>query len=190
MSLSPRQVELADAALALVSRDGMSAVTFRAVAGESGWSLGAVQKAFASKDQLTAAMFERIRDTAAPLPPGEPGRPTLAAWLVELHLRLLPLDEERRLAYVRAAAFTDRAAFDPAVAAAVAASDRGIVEQLSGLVRRAAAEGEIAPALDPESIGWGFLAHAQGTAGQLLCAPVDESVVRERVTGLVAALLA
>jgi len=46
-ALSARQGELADAALRILGRDGIAAVSFRAVAAESGWSLGAVQKAFA-----------------------------------------------------------------------------------------------------------------------------------------------
>ena len=61
MDLSPRQAEFADAALRLVARDGLSAVTFRSLAAEAGMSLGAVQKAFPSKEQLLRAMFGRLR---------------------------------------------------------------------------------------------------------------------------------
>ena len=45
---------------------------------------------------LLAAMFSRLRETSVAMPPGEPGRPTLRAWLVELMLAVLPLDDARR----------------------------------------------------------------------------------------------
>jgi AcrR family transcriptional regulator len=72
--LAPRQAELADAALRILSRDGIAAVSYRAVATESGWSLGAVQKAFASRTEMDAAMLERMRTTAVVTPPGGDGR--------------------------------------------------------------------------------------------------------------------
>ena len=92
VSLTPRQIELADAALRIVARQGMRAVTFRSVAAESGWSLGAVQKAFATKVDLHTAMFARLRGSVGPAPTHEPGRPTLHAWLVALVASVLPLD--------------------------------------------------------------------------------------------------
>ena len=61
MERTGRQNELADAGLRLVAGEGMGGVTFRAVAAESGWSLGAVQRAFGSKEDLQAAMLERLR---------------------------------------------------------------------------------------------------------------------------------
>ena len=84
MERTGRQNELADAGLRLVAGEGMGSVTFRAVAAESGWSLGAVQRAFGSKEDLQAAMLERLRTSVEPQVPGEPGRPTLDVWLVEL----------------------------------------------------------------------------------------------------------
>ena len=123
MELTPRQAELADAALRIVARDGLVAVSFRAVAAEAGWSLGAVQKAFPSKVRMLAAAFARLRDRAAPIPPGEPGRPTLAGWLVELLLGILPLDLDRTAAQRQGDAFAQLALLDPDVAQAVAASD-------------------------------------------------------------------
>lgn len=61
MSLTPRQAELADAVLGLIAREGIAGVSYRAVAAESGWSLGAVQKAFPSKGEMLSAAFARLR---------------------------------------------------------------------------------------------------------------------------------
>ena len=56
MELTARQSELADVALGVLAKEGIAAVTFRSVAAASGWSLGAVQKAFATKDETRRAL--------------------------------------------------------------------------------------------------------------------------------------
>lgn len=190
MELTQRQRELADAALALLAREGTTGVTFRSVATESGWSLGAVQKAFATKDELLAAMFQRLRDSASAVPEGEPGRPTLGEWLMELFMRLMPFEQEIRDLSIQGAAFCDRAAFDEAIADAVKTSDDEIRSRLALLVRRSQAEGEVAPGVEPEAVAWGFWAFSQGAATQLLYdrRPVDE--VRKLAQLVISALLA
>lgn len=189
MTLSPRQADYADAALAVLSRDGLAGVSFRTVAAESGRSLGAIQKAFPSKADLLTAMFARLRDTAVPLPAGEPGRPTLVGWLVDLFLSMQPLDDERRAAYTRSSAFTDHALREPAVAEAITAGDAEIRERLVSLVRRAQAEGEVSTTVDADSAMWAFVALAQGTASQLLLDPALAAGLRDRVRHAVTALL-
>lgn len=180
VDLTPRQTELADAALALVARGGIGQVSFRSVAAESGWSLGAVQKAFATKEDLLAAMFARLRASAAAGPATEPGRPTLSAWLLELFCTIMPLDEQRRALQLQGAAFSEQAAFDPGIGHAIAASDEETRGLLAMLVARAQREGEIDAHIDPESVAWSFLALAQGVATQLLYDPQPEADVRRR----------
>ena len=68
-------------------------------------------------------MFARLRETASGSALAEPGRPTRRGWLVDLMVSVLPLDEPRRAAELQGAAFAERAAFDPVIGAAVAASD-------------------------------------------------------------------
>ena len=189
VDLTPRQTELADAALRLLAREGMPAVTFRAVAAESGWSLGAVQKAYASKSALLAAMFARLREAAQPRVTTEPGRPTLHEWLVGLFLSIMPLDERRRDLQLQGSAFTQRAAYDPAVAAAMSLSDNEIRGLLGGLVRRAQGEGEVSRELDPDDVAWQFLALAEGVSAQLIYEPQPTAVVRARVATAVDRLL-
>lgn len=189
VELTPRQTELADAALRLLAREGMPAVTFRAVAAESGWSLGAVQKAYASKSALLAAMFARLREAAQPRVTTEPGRPTLHEWLVGLFLSIMPLDERRRDLQLQGSAFTQRAAYDPAVAAAMSLSDNEIRGLLGGLVRRAQGEGEVSRELDPDDVAWQFLALAEGVSAQLIYEPQPTAVVRARVATAVDRLL-
>ena len=168
MQLTPRQAEFADAALRLVAREGMGSVSFRAVAAESGMSLGAVQKAFATKDEMQGAMFQRMRATAAAPALGEPGRPTLLAWLTGLTLAILPLDAERRAAQLQAAAFADRAAFDPALSAVIAEGDHELMGNIARLIGRGIMEGEVDSGADPGATARAWLAYVQGLATQLL----------------------
>lgn len=189
MPTSPRQLEFVDAALRIVERDGMPAVSFRAVAAEAGWSLGAMQKAFPTKDALITAMFARFREAAVPMPAHPPGEPTLVDWLTELFLLTQPLDEERRTAYAKAAAFSDLAATDPQIGTAIAASDAEIEGLLAALVTRSQAAGETCSAADPRSVAWAFLALAQGSASRLLYAPESAEAVGARARAAIQALL-
>jgi len=189
VDLTARQRELADAALRIIGREGLQAASFRAVATEAGWSLGAVQKAFPSKDRMLAAAFARLRESEAPLPPGEPGRPTLREWLVALLIGILPLDEARIASQRRGDAFGQHALTNAAVAAAIAESDDQVRGLLASLVARARAEGEVPEHVDPTTTAWAVLALAQGVAAQLLYRPEPETSVRERLDRAVAALL-
>lgn len=189
MELTPRQSEFADAALRLLAREGMASVSFRTVAGEAGMSLGAVQKAFPSKDVMLRVMFSRLRETASQQALVEPGRPTLRGWLVDLMVSVLPLDGPRRAAELQGAAFAERAAFDQVIAAAVAASDDELREAIAGLVRRAHTEGEVPTSVDPDAAAWAVLAFMQGMASQLLYDPASEDAVLRQCQWVVDAVL-
>ena len=56
-----RRRELADAACAVIGRHGLAGATLAQVAGESGWSIGAIRYYFPSKDELLAAALWRAR---------------------------------------------------------------------------------------------------------------------------------
>lgn len=189
MELTARQAEFADAALRLLAREGMAAVSFRTVAAEAGMSLGAVQKAFPSKDAMLRIMFARLRATASRSAMVEPGRPTLRAWLVDLMVSVLPLDRPRRAAELQGAAFAERAAFDPVIGAAVAASDHELRDAIARLVGRAHAEGEVPTSVDPDAAAWAVLAFLQGMASQLLYDPAPEDAVRRQCQWVVDAIL-
>lgn len=189
MQLTPRQTEFADAALRVLVREGMGAVSFRTVAAEAGMSVGAVQKAFPTKDEMLRAMFARLRATASAPVLSEPGRPTLSGWLVDLMVAVLPLDAARRAAELQGAAFAERAAFDPVIADAVASSDRELRAAIAGLVNRARAEGEVPGSVDADAVGWGVLAFMQGMASQLLYDPAPEDDVRRQCEWVVDGLL-
>lgn len=188
MGLSDRQAELADHALAVLGERGMPGVTYRAVAAAAGCSVGAVQKAFSTRDEMVRAMFIRLREQAGAQPAGEPGRPVLVDWLTDLLLGMLPLDERTRALSLQSAAFGDLAVREPGVAGAIRASDAQIIADVGRLVARGQREGEVASAANPEWVAWAYLALAQGLTMQLSYGPAPGDL-RERVRSAVAALL-
>lgn len=189
MDLTERQSQLADAALRIVARSGLGALSFRAVASEDGCSLGSVQKAFPSKQRMVAAAFSRLRDTSAPLPPGEPGRPNLRQWLVDLFIGVLPLDEPRRAAHRQGEVFAQVALVDPDIAAAITESDTRLRGLIASLVARGRRESEIPTWVDPDTAAWAVWALAGGVAAQLTYDPEPEDEVRTRLDAAISALL-
>ena len=189
MASSIRQDEFADAALRIVAREGLAALSFRSVASESGWSLGAVQKAFTSKEALLLATLERAQSRVIGESSAEPAQPTLEIWLVTLVLATLPLDAERRAAVVVGIAFADQAPFDPAIAERLRASDEAIRTMLIRLFGWRRAEGELVARLDNDALVRAVLAFAGGLASQLLYDPQPASAVDALVSGTIASLL-
>ena len=187
--MAERTDELAAAALRIVTRDGLPAVTFRAVAAESGWSLGAVQKTFRSKRELIAATLRYAQISVSDQVSVEPGRPTLADWLIGLVMATLPLDEDRRSACLIGIAFADRAPFDPHIAEALAHWDNELRSRLTLLAGRAHAEGELSRSVDGDTLARAVLAFAAGLASQLLYDPIDEDAAHVLVSATMRALV-
>ena len=183
-----RTDELASAALRIVTREGLGAVTFRRVAAESGWSLGAVQKTFRSKSELIGATLKFAQKRVSEEVSVAPGRPTLAAWLANLVMATLPLDAERRSACLIGIAFSDRAPFDPAIAESLRAWDEELRRRLSMLAGRAHAEGELDRRIDSARLARAVVAFAAGLASQLMYDPMDEESARTLVKATIHAL--
>ncbi|MGI8457086.1 MAG: TetR/AcrR family transcriptional regulator [Propionibacteriaceae bacterium] len=181
--------EYTEAALRIVTRDGLPAVSFRTVAAESGWSLGSVQKAFPTKNDLLAATLAHAQQRVVGQVGPEPGRPTLFGWLVDLVLATLPLDDERRSAVLIGVAFSDRAPFDSDIAASLAAWDTELRDRLCLLFARAQHEGELSLVVDRGRLARSVLALAAGLATQLLYDPAPPSEVEATVAQAIGSLL-
>jgi AcrR family transcriptional regulator len=188
-TVSARTIEFADAALKIVARDGLSSLSFRTVAREAGWSLGAVQKAFATKEELLQAALERAQSTVTGAVSAEPAKPTLELWLVGLIMATLPVDEERRAAVIIGVAFADRAPFDEKIAAAIRSGDEAIRSNLVRLFAWRRAEGELTARLDDDSLSRAIFAFSAGLASQLLYDPSPIAEIEALVAGVVASVL-
>lgn len=183
-----RADELTDAALRIVSRDGLGALSYRSLATESGWSVGAIQKTFPSKEAILAAVIDtaRARVVAELAPPGDP---SLRVWLVEMMMASLPLDDARRTTTIMSVAYADRAPFDESLAAQVKTYDEQIRDMLRRLLGRARAEGELAPDVDVTMLAHNLLAYVSGLAAQLLYDPAPDAEVRALVSAAVNGLV-
>ena len=105
LSVEDRRAQLVECALALADRGGMSAVTVRGVAEEAKVSLGVVHYCFEDKEQLVAAMIEKViaeqlEALIGSIPKGTlaTGRDALRTWV----------DEALTAVWRRAAEYPDR----------------------------------------------------------------------------------
>ena len=108
-----RRRELGLAVWRVIRRDGVERASVRTVAGEAGWSPGALRHYFATQSELLAfamrLVVERIAGRIAALDRATDPRQAVEQVLHEL----LPLDDERRAENEVWLAFTARALIDP-----------------------------------------------------------------------------
>ncbi|MBJ8338622.1 TetR family transcriptional regulator C-terminal domain-containing protein [Antrihabitans sp. YC3-6] len=169
-----RRLALADAVLALIARDGIGAVTTRAVAEESGWSTGVLNHYFNSRHDLLLAALRRAADTQ-----GELYRSILDAPDVEsieklrrITASVLPLDK-RRLAMTRVFLFfyAEGAAAESARTeiAGFMTRWRDVVGET---VRAAQVEGALTDDVDADTVTIQLVALTDGLAMQSILDPV------------------
>lgn len=110
-----RREELAAAVWRLVGREGIAGATVRAVAAESGWSMGAIRHYFSTHDELlrfalevmTRRISERVLALYADYRSGDVERARRALE------QLLPIDQDRTVEVVVWLGFMTRARIDP-----------------------------------------------------------------------------
>lgn len=149
-----RRAAIAEALVRVAVRDGLHAVTLRAVAAEAGLSLGLVQYSFPSKAALvteTLRHLERRSRTRwasrlAALPEPRTARSVLATFLAEA----LPSDDDSRAFHLLFTSFAVLAMTDPELAGQpfVAGPDR-LERELTEVLARARDTGELAAERDP-----------------------------------------
>lgn len=149
-----RRGRVAEAIHRIAAREGLEGVSVRVVAAEAGLSAGAVQREFATKDELlhfalrasvdeVTARFGRFRVG--------PERLTVAEGLRLVLLDLLPTNG-RRWAQTRIwAAYYARAAVDPVFAGVLAELDAQARANLRAVLEYARDQGELASGQDPEA---------------------------------------
>jgi AcrR family transcriptional regulator len=187
-----RREELAAAVWRLASRDGLDAVTMRAVAAEAGWSTGAVNHYFSDKEELLLFAFRTVADrvsrrvAAARDAAGEPLM--LARALLDLGL---PLDPERRDETRVWFAFLGLALTRPALARAQRLAYRAWRGLVADSLREAQQRGDLSAELDPECEAAGLIALVDGLAVQASFEPravparLMERLLDERLADLV-----
>ncbi|GAA4553245.1 TetR/AcrR family transcriptional regulator [Amycolatopsis samaneae] len=166
-----RRAQLADALVRVAARDGLHAVTMRAVAEEAGVSLRLVQYYFDTKAQLMLGALrhletrsrQRWADRLAELPDPVPPRAFLEAFLAEA----LPTDDQSRVFHLVGTSYAALAMTDPDLATepfTLGIDD--LDRQLADALKRAQADGKLAPGLDVtiEAARLISLSHGLGTS--------------------------
>src|SRR5580692_8390258 len=129
-----RRRELADAACAVIARNGMAATTLADVAAESGWSIGSIRHYFPNKDELVASALwrvgERVDDRIRKRTAGGMTLNDLRTAATEL----LPLDADRREMSLVYLAFVAQAAVVPALADAAEGAAQRLQEPLAARI--------------------------------------------------------
>ncbi|EIV92236.1 TetR/AcrR family transcriptional regulator [Frankia sp. QA3] len=162
-----RRRVIAGAVLRLAAREGLEAVSIRSVAAECGMSAGAVQKHFATKEDMMLRALElteeRLERRYAALP-DDAG--------VGEHIRqALPLDEERREEAIVITAFTARAANRADWGRFLAEGYLAVQDSAAELLRRAQADGLLPADRDADDMAAGLTALSDGFSLRLLQLP-------------------
>ena len=166
-----RRRELADAACAVIARNGLAGTTLADVAAESGWSIGSIRHYFANKDELVASALWRVGERV-----DERIRRRTAGGMTMSDLRtaaveLLPLDAGRREEALVHLAFMAQAAVVPALADAAEGAAQRLQEPLAARFAHAAAAGELPERLDAEQEAARLRVLLDGLRVQLVTTP-------------------
>jgi len=176
-----RRREVSAATLRVVVRDGLSGVTIRAVARESGWSTGVLNHYFENKQAL---LFAALREAATQ---GAHNLARIAASKKEplemiraMLEEFLPLDERRRGMCEVFIYFYGETVADPTMAAEMRSYHTNWRALVCTAVVQGQADGSIRPDLDPVLTAEVLVAVTDGFGLQASMDPVLASHRRQR----------
>lgn len=183
------RAEIADALLRVLAERGIDAISVRTVASAAGRSPGAVQKYFATKEEMLTAALARYCDRAgARIDAVDVGEPVDT--VTALVAATLPLDVPSRLDALVLHEFAVRSAREQPLAAQLRAVDRdvaaGLVELLDDYVRA----GRLRAELDTRAATSAVFALGDGLAMRMLYTPDERKSLLSTLRTGVAALLA
>ena len=175
---------LVKAAIAVVSKEGVSAATFEAIGRKGGYSRGLVGQRFGSKLGLIEAVIDYLHDekemfAKADRFEGVSGLEALLTYVDHYLQRLERLDEVQAYFRLLSWAVADISAFRSAFASE---HDR-VRERFEGWIVRGQAEGQIRPDLDPTAAALMVGSQLLGVSMQVLIDP-DMAVDPIRTTCL------
>ncbi|GAB2891812.1 TetR/AcrR family transcriptional regulator [Streptomyces deserti] len=166
-----RRAQIIDGLVRVAAREGVHAVTMRAVAAEAGVSLRLVQYYFETKGRLMLAALRHLEqqshDRWAARLAALPDAPSLRARVETLLAEALPTDEASRTFHILWTSCAMLAMTDPDLAAQPFAEGPDRLEaQLADLLRQAQTDDALDPHADPdiESARLLALGHGLGTS--------------------------
>lgn len=177
-----RRAELADAVLDVIARDGIKAVTQRAVARAAGWSTGVLNHYFASHHDLLVGALRRAAEIQGRTFKQLRGDSSLTPMqrLHRLVESVLPLDA-RRVAMTRIfLVFSAEAVSSPEAREEVADYLHNWRRVVQRVIAEAQEAGELASSLDPAALAAELVALSDGLA---MHAILDDALLDQVVQG-------
>lgn len=150
--------------LDLIVRGGIQAVSIRTVAADSGWSVGALQKTFSTKEALLRAAVDLVVSRAEARMDAIPFDGDAVDYLVRMIEETLPLDPLRRVEAIAWNAFAAEAVHTPWIADILISQDQRTSEQLVEALRTFGIS-------QPKAAAAGIIAVSDGFALRLLYDP-------------------
>jgi AcrR family transcriptional regulator len=145
-----RRRELADAACAVIARNGLAGTTLAHVAEEAGWSIGSIRYYFPNKDELVAAALWRVGERVDErIRRGTAGGMTMSDLRLAA-VELLPLDAERREESRVHLAFLAQVAVTPELSEASEGAAQRLQEPLAARIAYLVQTGDLPAHLDAE----------------------------------------
>jgi AcrR family transcriptional regulator len=171
-----RRRELADAACAVIARNGLAGTTLAHVADESGWSIGSIRHYFPTKDELVSSALWRVGERVDDrIRRGTAGGMTMS----DLRLaatELLPLDATRREEALVHLAFLAEAAVTPELSGASEGAAQRLQEPLAARFAHLVLAGGLPAGLDAEHEAARLRVLLDGLRLQLLTTPKQTPV--------------
>jgi AcrR family transcriptional regulator len=158
----------AAAALAVISREGLEGLTMRAVAKEAGFTTGALTHYFQSKDEVLIAVSEYGAEVVRPPMDAAASGLSARAALRDLFHTILPTSTAMKAQWRFWLAFWERAAHSPRVQRVMRERYVEYVGRVSGVIKRAQAQGEVETAVDAERVARELVALVDGLGVQVL----------------------
>ncbi|MEV7971806.1 TetR family transcriptional regulator C-terminal domain-containing protein [Cellulomonas sp. NPDC089187] len=164
-----RDQQIAAAAMRVLDRDGLTALSVRQVAAEAGLATASLRRAFPTQDALRQFCLREVRDRVARRIAGLTGEGS--AWVSAVLSELLPLDDTRRTELNAQLQLGVLAITDPALSEQVAALDaevHGVCRTAIDVLDRTQG---LRPELDPDIEATRLHALLDGVALHLLWNP-------------------
>lgn len=180
-----------DAAITVIARDGLDALSIRRVAAEAGVAIGTVQYHHPTRAELVLAALQRTADRQGARALAAPRGPTIISTLIDRLMLLLPHDGPSREEAIVWVALAAAAARDPLVGP----HQRQLVEQtvdgIRSLLERAVEVGELPDESDTCDLAERMHVVVEGylldtAAGGGMTTRRAELQFRETLTGLLA----
>lgn len=175
-----RREIFAAAALRVIMRRGIGGVTVREVAKEAGFTTGALTHYFRSKDHVLIEASEHSAKLVRPMMDSHLAEKSGLEALRQIVYEILPHNAKMRGYWRIWVGFWERASYNADVAKVMRQRYAELRGRLGVVIKRAQAEGDLSPDLDPVQVSQGLIALIDGIGVQVRLGSEHISTERQR----------